>query len=62
MLDKKKVVIQSSEVKTRQTCEIQQDRKTFQSEGEDLGDRKVVYQVHLTSLTFIWMQFDWEIS
>lgn len=46
-IDKKKVVIQSSEFKTRQSHEIQQDRKSFQSESEDLGDRKIFYQVHL---------------
>lgn len=51
--DKKKVVIQSSELKARQTCEVQQDRKTFQSEGEDLDGRKIVYQVHLPGLSSI---------
>lgn len=33
------VVVQSSEVKTRQIYEIQQDSQSFQSEGEDLDDR-----------------------
>lgn len=33
------VVIQSSEVKTRQTYKIQQDRQSCQGEGEDLDDR-----------------------
>jgi len=44
-------MIQSSEVKTN--IEIQQDRITFQSEGEDLGDRKIAYQVRLPGLTSI---------
>lgn len=33
------VVVQSSEVKIRQICEIQQDSQSFQSEGKDVDDR-----------------------
>lgn len=55
MIDRKKVVVQNSEVRIRQTYENQQNRESLQSEGEDLSDRKIVYQVYLPGLISLWM-------